>query len=170
MADIRINGTPALGVKALAPTYAASALQALLGKKDGYDTLGVTTAAGDYLVLLESSKALNTSTPVTVDGLPAKVNFTENEKNTFAERFKAPFKSTAGKVFVGVGATFAMAIAVLSGDALGFAGVGLVVGTILWGAFGSVVVGAALGALGTMNATVGSFFKPTEHLTDGLAK
>ena len=171
MTDVRIQGAPLNSrVKPLEPTLAPHAKLVLGGRKDGYDTYGVSTPEGDKLILTRSSKPLTVKDAVTVDGKPADVKFVENEANTFGERFKAPFKSTGGKIAIGVGSLVAMGIATPFGVALGVTPIGWVLGLALWATVGAGVVSGVMAAGSAVNASVKKIGAPDETVTDDLAK
>lgn len=171
MTDVRIQGTPVSGrVKPLEPTLAPHAKQILDARRDGYDTYGVSTPEGDKLILTKSNKPLAPNATLTVDGKPAKVTFVENEANTFGERFKAPFKSTGGRIAMGVGSAIAMGIAIPFGVAFGVTPVAWVVGLTLWAAVGAGVVGGVMAAGSAVNAATKKDAQPDESVTDGLTR
>lgn len=171
MTDVRIQGntTPAR-VKPLEPAVALHAKQILEGRRDGYDTYGVTTQEGDKLILTRSKKPLTTMDHVTVDGKQAQVAFVENEANTFGERFKAPFKSKGGKIAIGGGSVLAMAIATPFGVALGVTPVGWVIGLALWATVGAGVVAGVMAAGSAVNAGLKKDTKTDESVTDSMAR
>lgn len=171
MSDVRVNGTrtPAT-VKPVAPGQTLAAQQAVQSRKDGYDTYGVTTPDGDKLVLVRSSKPLSRDNTVTVDHKAAQINFVENEPNTFAERFKQPFKSKGGKIAMGVGAVAAMAIATPFGMAFGVPATMFVLGLGFWGAVGAGVIAAGMAVGGVGNGLLKAGAKADESVTDGVAK
>lgn len=171
MSEVRINGSrvPAT-VKAVAPGQALAAQQAVQSRRDGYDTYGVNTPAGDKLVLVHSGKKLSRDNTVTVDNQAAKIDFVENEPNTFGERFKQPFQSKGGKIAMGVGAGIAMAIAAPFGVAFSVGVPLFVVGMAVWGAVGAGVMAGALAVGGLGNGILKAGAKADEAVTDGVAK
>ncbi len=171
MTDVRIQGNALpVRVKPLEPALAPHAKQLLEGRRDGYDTYGVSTPDGDKLILTKSNKPLTTSAALTVDGKAAKVTFVENEANTFGELFTAPFKSKGGKIAIGIGSLAAMGIATPFGLAFGVTPIGWVVGLALWAAVGAGVVSGVMAAGSAVNAAVKKGATPDESVTDGLAK
>lgn len=171
MTDVRIQGNALpVRVKSLEPALAPHAKQLLEGRRDGYDTYGVSTPEGDKLILTKSNKPLTTNASLTVDGKAAKVTFVENEANTFGELFKAPFKSKGGKIAIGLGSLTAMGIATPFGLAFGVTPIGWVVGLALWAAVGAGVIAGAMAAGSAVNAAVKKGAQPDEAVTDGLAK
>jgi hypothetical protein len=98
--------------------------QHLKENPDGYDTIGIKINDQDYLIVGKGLKA-NPGDPVFVEGQAAgKVEFVENEDNTFKEGFKAGLKtkmagleqSVAGAPFLLGAATAKGAVAAARGN------------------------------------------------------
>jgi hypothetical protein len=162
MTEIRVNGNvSATRLKALDPARAEQAKQRLEAKRDGFDTYGLKTEAGDKLLLITSRKPLKAGDVVTVGGKQASISFVENEANTFGERFKASFKGDGRR-------PGPVASALLAGGI-----VGALCYPVLPGLLGTVA-GAAVVAVVFAAVTIAQRFlatkvKTDESVTDALA-
>jgi hypothetical protein len=171
VSEIRINGNvSAARLKVLDPARAEQAKQVLEAKRDGLDTYGLKTDAGDKLLVTTSSKPLTACDVVTIGGKQAQVNFVENEaNNTFVERVEAIFQGKSYKIALGAGAGIAVIIATAIGISMGVTGPALwALGLSFWATVGAGVTAAGLTVVAPLMAGL-TKVKIDESVTDALA-
>jgi len=169
--DIRINGKPLEAqLKYLKPGVTMDQAEQITGSdrgvkgiRDGFDTIGVTLADGqDVLILNRMNYMIEPDYhKITVNGKPAEVKFVESEVNTVSEQLSARYTNFGAAK---TGATVAGA----GGFAYGLVKYGPLTGLV----YGTVT--AMLGGVASlhMNIVTGvgqGLQRPNESVTDAIA-